>query len=325
MTPHPPAARMPHRRTQVEGGVERGSVSPPLDSLRRRIRSGGDHPAADLRPGRARCVVYDARMDLGIRGRTAMVAAASKGLGRAIARVLVREGARVSIAARHAASLAEAERDLLASVAGAEVLAVPVDVTRADDLVRWHALTRERFGDPALLLTNTGGPPAGRFQELDEAAWRAGVDATIMNVVRLCHVVLPAMRERRYGRIVHLTSFVAKQPLGLLTISSTLRAGLSALTKAMATEFAPEGVTVNAILPGHFLTDRQIEINELRARAAGVTREAWEQTLLAGIPARRFGRPEELAEVAAFLLSEPAAYLTGTSIQVDGGLVGGTF
>jgi 3-oxoacyl-[acyl-carrier protein] reductase len=146
-----------------------------------------------------------------------------------------------------------------------------------------------------------------------------------MNVVRLCNLVLPAMREQRYGRIVHLTSFVAKQPLGLLTISSTLRAGLSALTKAMATEFAPDGVTVNAILPGHFLTDRQIQVNELRARAAGVTREQWEQELLSGIPARRFGRPEELAEVVAFLLGEPAAYLTGTSIQVDGGLVGSTF
>jgi len=254
-----------------------------------------------------------------------MVAAASKGLGRAVARALVREGARVSIAARGADGLASTERELVAEAAGAEVLAVPVDVTRADDLVRWHAATVERFGDPLLLLTNTGGPPAGRFHELDEAAWRTGIDGTLMNVVRLSRLVVPAMRRARYGRILHLTSFVAKQPLALLTISSTLRAGLSALTKAMATELAADGITVNAILPGHFLTDRQIQVNELRARAAGTTRAAWEEELVSSIPARRFGTPEEFGDVAAFLLSEPAAYLTGASIQVDGGLVSGTF
>ena len=204
-----------------------------------------------------------------------MVAAASKGLGRAIARALVREGARVSICARTPEALADAERELLGLTPGAEVVAVPVDVTRADDLVRWHETTRERLGDPSLVVTSTGGPPPGRFHDIGEAEWRAGIEATLMNVVRLCKLVLPAMRQARYGRIVHLTSFVAKQPMGLLTISSTLRAGLSAMTKAMATELAAEGVTVNAVLPGHYLTDRQIEVNELRSRAAGITREEW--------------------------------------------------
>ncbi|TMQ04668.1 MAG: SDR family oxidoreductase, partial [Deltaproteobacteria bacterium] len=246
-------------------------------------------------------------MELGIRGRTAMVAAGSKGLGRAIAMSLVHEGARVSIGARSAGPLAEAEQALRA--AGGEVLAMPVDVSKPDELERWHAATVDRFGPPALLVTNTGGPP----------------DSTLMNVVRLCRLVLPAMRAARYGRIVHLTSFVAKRPWGLLTISSTLRAGLSALTTTLAAQVAADGITVNAVLPGNFLTDRQIHLNEVRAQQAGTTREQWEERVVAEIPARRFGRPDEFGDAVAFLLSERAAYITGVSLQIDGGLTGGTF
>jgi 3-oxoacyl-[acyl-carrier protein] reductase len=262
-------------------------------------------------------------MDLGVRGRTAMVAAGSKGLGRAIAAALVGEGARVSICARSDGPLSETEEALRA--AGGDVLAMTVDVTRADDLARWHAATVERLGAPSLVVTNTGGPPTGQLEELSEDAWRAGIDGTLMNVIRMCRLVLPAMRAAKYGRIVHLTSFVAKQPMSILTISSTLRAGLSGLTKTMATQVAADGITVNAVLPGHFLTDRQVHLNELRAEQHGTTRAAWEAKVVADIPARRFGRPEELADAVAFLLSERAAYITGTSLQIDGGLLGATF
>jgi 3-oxoacyl-[acyl-carrier protein] reductase len=252
-----------------------------------------------------------------------MVAAGSKGLGRAIAAALVREGARVSICARSAGPLSETEQALRA--AGGDVLAMPVDITRADEIERWHRATVERFGDPALVVTNTGGPPAGLFEELTEDAWRAGIDGTLMNVIRLSRLVLPAMRAQRYGRIVHLTSFVAKQPMSLLTISSTLRAGLSALTKTMANQVAAHGITVNAALPGHFATDRQVHVNELRAQQHGITRAEWEARLVSEIPTQRFGRPEEFADAVAFLLSERAAYITGTSLQIDGGLLGATF
>ena len=262
-------------------------------------------------------------MDLGLSGRTAMVAAGSKGLGRAIATALVKEGARVSICARSPVPLDETARALRA--AGGDVVTTVVDVSRAEDLARWHAATVDKLGAPALLVTNTGGPPAGLFEDLTEDAWRAGIDSSLLNVVRMSRLVLPAMRAARYGRIVHLTSFVAKQPMPLLTISSTVRAGLSALTKSMATQVAADGITVNAVLPGHFLTDRQVHVNELRAQQHGLTRAAWEDRLLGEIPLRRFGRPEELADAVVFLLSERAAYITGTSLQVDGGLVGGTF
>lgn len=262
-------------------------------------------------------------MDLGLRGRVAMVAAGSKGLGRAIATALVAEGARVSICARSPGPLEETAAALRRS--GGDVLATTVDVMQADDLARWHAVTVEKLGPPSLLVTNTGGPPTGLFEDLSEEAWRAGIDGTLMNVVRLCRLVVPAMRAAKYGRIVHLTSFVAKQPMAILTISSTLRAGLSALTTSLASQVAADGITVNAVLPGHFLTDRQIHLNEIRAKQHGTTRAAWEERVQAEIPARRFGKPEELADAVAFLLSERAGYINGVSLQIDGGLIGATF
>src|SRR5262249_3598727 len=229
-------------------------------------------------------------MELGIRGRTAMVAAGSKGLGRAIATALVNEGARVSIAARSPGPLAETEQALRA--AGGGVLAMPIDVSKADDLERWHAATVSRFGAPALVVTNTGGPPVGQLEVLAEDAWHSGIESTLMNVVRMCRLVLPAMRAAKYGRIVHLTSFVAKRPMALLTIPPTLRAGLSALTTPLAAQVAADGITVNAVPPGNFLTDRQIHLNEIRAQQHGTTRAAWEERIQSEIPARRFGRPE---------------------------------
>jgi 3-oxoacyl-[acyl-carrier protein] reductase len=262
-------------------------------------------------------------MELGIRGRTAMVAAGSKGLGRAIAIALINEGARISIAARSPGPLAEAEQALRA--AGGEVLAMSADVSKPEELERWHAATVEKLGPPALLVTNTGGPPVGQLEALTEDAWRSGIDSTLMNVIRMCRMVLPAMRAARYGRIVNLTSFVAKRPMALLTISSTLRAGLSALTATLAAQVAADGITVNAVLPGNFLTDRQIHLNEVRAEQHGTTREAWEERVVAEIPARRFGRPEEFGDAVAFLLSERAAYINGVSLQIDGGLTGATF
>jgi len=265
-------------------------------------------------------------MELGLTGKVAMVAAASKGLGRAIALELAREGCRVSVCARSAEALPEVQAALEAAGPGKGVaLAVRADVSSGADLTAWHEQTVSRLGKPDILVTNTGGPPAGRFVQLTEDQWRTGVESTLMNVIRLSQLVIPSMRERRWGRIVHLTSFVAKQPMELLTVSSTLRAGLSALTKTMAVQLAPDQVLVNAVLPGHFLTDRQVHLNELRSKEAGVTREAYEATAQQAIPIRRFGRPEELGQVVAFLCSERASYLTGASLQVDGALVGSTF
>jgi 3-oxoacyl-[acyl-carrier protein] reductase len=260
-------------------------------------------------------------MDFGIRNRVAMVAAASKGLGRAMAEALAAEGARVSICSRSLESL----QPVVETIGEERALATACDVSDPDDLRRWFEATVARFGQVDILVTNTGGPPAAPFLKLSEEQWRSGIDSTLMNVVRLCRLVIPDMQKRGWGRILHLTSFVAKQPVELLTVSSTLRAGLSALTKTLADQVARDGITVNAILPGHFLTDRQRHLAELRAEEQGVTPEQYLEKSQDVIPMGRFGRPEELGAVAAFLCSERASYVTGVSLQIDGGLYRGTF
>jgi 3-oxoacyl-[acyl-carrier protein] reductase len=264
-------------------------------------------------------------MDLKIGGRVAMVAASSNGIGKAIALALARQGCRVSICGRDPERLQRAWRELAAAVPAGQVLASPCDVTRGDDLDAWHRATVEAWGPVDILVTNTGGPPAARFLALSEDDWKTGIDSTLFNVLRLSRLVLPAMRERRWGRILHVTSFVAKQPNEVLTISSTLRAGISALTRTMSNEFARDHVLVNAILPGHVLTDRQVHLNEIRSKEEGIPIEEYAARVVKSIPLQRYAEPREIGDVAAFLCSERASYISGASLQVDGGLIQSAF
>ena len=262
-------------------------------------------------------------MDLGIRGKVAMVAAGSKGLGRAAALALAAEGCAVSVCGRDPEALDRVKAELEALEVAVAV--VTADVSLAEDLARWHQATEAALGPVDILITNTGGPKAAVFADLTDGDWAAGVESTLMNVVRMARLVLPGMRSRRWGRIVHITSLVAKQPYPLLTISSTLRAGLSGLTRTLALETARDGITVNALLPGHVMTDRQTHLAEVKSAADGLSVAEHLARAAASIPAGRIGRPEEVGAVIAVLCSGPASYLTGQSLLVDGGLVQGTF
>jgi 3-oxoacyl-[acyl-carrier protein] reductase len=260
-------------------------------------------------------------MDLGIKDRVAMVAAASKGLGRACALALAEEGCKVSICSRNAEELETTRSEIEAHGAA---LAVVADVSSARGLESWYQRTIDSFGQVDILVTNTGGPPVKRFMDLSDESWLSGVESTLMNVVRLSRLVIPGMQERRWGRIIHLTSLVAKQPVDELTISSTLRAGLSGLTKTMANQVGPHNITVNAILTGHILTDRQYALADVRVKELGISHDEYFAGQAAEIPLRRIGEPRELGEVVAFLASERASYVSGVSLQVDGGLIRST-
>jgi 3-oxoacyl-[acyl-carrier protein] reductase len=260
-------------------------------------------------------------MNLELKNRVAMVAAASKGLGKACALALAKEGCRVSICARSAEDLEKTRAEIALH---SSVLAVVADVSSAPNLEKWFNQTIELFGEVDILVTNTGGPPVKRFMELTDEQWIGGVESTLMNVVRLSRLVVPGMQSRQWGRIIHLTSLVAKQPVDELTISSTLRAGLSGLTKTMANQLGPDKITVNAILTGHILTDRQYAIADLRVKERGITYEQYFAQAATEIPLRRLGEPKEVGEVVAFLASERASYVSGVSLQVDGGLIRST-
>lgn len=260
-------------------------------------------------------------MDLKLHSRVAMIAAASKGIGKACALSLIKEGASISICARNQETL-EATRKELAPFG--PVLAINVDVSNPDDLSRWHQATLQQFGKVDILITNTGGPPVSKFMDLTDDQWKTGIDSTLMNVIRLSRLVIPGMQERKWGRIIHLTSLVAKQPVDELTISSTLRAGISGLTKTMSNQLGPSNVTVNAILMGHILTDRQLHLAEVRKKQWNITTEEYYQRMANEIPLKRLGEAKEIGDVAAFLSSELASYITGVSLQIDGGLIKGT-
>jgi len=259
-------------------------------------------------------------MDLGIKGKTALVVAASKGMGKASAMSLAAEGARVVMCARGEAALKDAAAEVKRQT-GAEVLAVPADVSRAADISRVVAEAGRAFGGVDILVANAGGPPPGPFESMTDAQWTAAFEQVHLSTVRLIREVLPHMKKGRWGRILAIQSSSVKQPVEGLVLSNGIRPAIAGLFKTLAGDLAPDNITVNLVLPGRIKTDRFLEHQTDRAKRAGITLEQQMALSSADIPMGRIGTPEEFAAMVVFLASARASYVTGTVVQVDGGLI----
>ncbi|WP_038037760.1 SDR family oxidoreductase [Thermorudis peleae] len=258
-------------------------------------------------------------MDLGLRGKVALVAAASQGLGKAVALGFAREGANLAICSRKQDAI-----DAVATEArqhGVEVFATACDLRNAEDITRFVQAAVDHFGGLDILVTNAGGPPAGGFTDFDDAGWQAGYELTLLSAIRLTRAALPALRQRGKGCIIMLTSSSVKQPIPNLILSNVFRAGVTALAKSLAEELAPDNIRVNTVMPGRIATQRLIELDQANAAKLGVDPETVRQRSLAQIPLGRYGEPEEFANAVVFLASERASYITGAALQVDGGMI----
>jgi 3-oxoacyl-[acyl-carrier protein] reductase len=256
-------------------------------------------------------------MKLGLEGRSVLVMAGSKGIGLASARAFHAAGAHVTICARGEQSLQTAA----AAMPG--VLAIRADATDPADITRVVAEAARTLGPVEVLVNNTGGPPAGLFEALDDAAWAAAVEGTLMSAIRVTRAVLPAMRAARWGRIVNISSSGVRQPVPSLTLSNSVRMAVLGWAKTLAGQVAADGILVNTVCPGWTLTDRVTQLLGDRSGASGRSEAELAAEIAADIPLGRMGRAEEVANLILFLGSEAASYITGTAIPVDGGAVKG--
>lgn len=258
-------------------------------------------------------------MDLGLTGKVALVAASSKGLGRAIAEELATEGAVLTICARTRNDLQQTAEHL--RTRGAQVEAVTTDLTTEDGARSVVDATLRRFGRIDVLVTNAGGPPAGPFESHSMEAWRQAIRLNLESVIHLIRAALPGMKERRWGRVINVTSIAVKQPVDNLILSNSIRAAVTGLARTLANEVATFNITVNNVLPGWTRTERLDQIAHATAARDHISEEQVRAKWESEIPMRRLGEPREFAALVTFLASERASYITGTSITVDGGWV----
>lgn len=258
-------------------------------------------------------------MDLGLVGKRALVGGGSKGLGLAAALALAREGCLVAIVSRSKENLEHAKAQFPDP---SSVLTIAADLSTREGIDCISASIRE-WGNPDILVNNTGGPPAGRFFELSEEQWARAHESLLLYVKRMCDLFVPHMREQKWGRIITIASYTAREPVDNLTLSNVYRAGILAYAKTLARELAPYGITVNTVLPGAYLTERYQALLQHRAKTTGRAIDDVQREVLAQLPQGRFQQPEELGAVVAFLASVKASAITGAAIPVEGGLLRG--
>ncbi len=259
-------------------------------------------------------------MDLALKGRTALIAGASRGLGFAVARALAGEGAAVSIASRDRTAIEDAASRIERET-GAPVMSTALDVRSAEAIPRWVSATAERFGGVDALMTNSGGPPAGAVLSFDDAAWQDAAELLLFSTLRMVRAAVPLMQARGGGAILMSTSSSVKEPIQNLGLSTVLRASVSALAKTLALELASANIRVNQIIPGRIDTDRVRQLDEGNAQKFGIPVADAKAKAVAAIPWGRYGEIDEFGRVGAFLLSGAASYMTGATVQVDGGMI----
>jgi 3-oxoacyl-[acyl-carrier protein] reductase len=259
-------------------------------------------------------------MDFGIKNRVAIVTGSSQGIGKAIAESFAKEGVNVVICSRDIEKLKDTAK-VIENNTGANVLPVQADLTKKEDITKLINKTVHQFGKNDILVNNTGGPPSMYFSETTDTDWRKAVDQLLMSVVNCSYGVIPYMMKQKWGRIINMTSFAAKQPHEGLILSNSLRAGILGLTKTLSNEFSKDNILVNAVCPGWTLTDRLEELAKTKAENVGKDYKTIIKGWSEEIPIGRLAKPQEIANLVTFLASEPASYITGCSIQVDGGYI----
>ena len=259
-------------------------------------------------------------MDLQVKNKVMLIAGASKGLGYAVASALAQEGAMVSISSRDEAAITSAASRIERET-GAKVVAMAADVRSGDAIQKWIGATADKFGGIDGLMTNSGGPPAGLAISFDDKAWQEAADLLLFSTLRMVRAAVPSMKSRGGGAILVSTSSSVKEPVQNLGLSTVLRASVSALAKTLAIELAPSKIRVNQIIPGRIDTDRVRHLDEVNAQKQGISVEEAKARAVATIPLARYGEGPEFGRVGAFLLSGAASYMTGATVQVDGGLI----
>jgi 3-oxoacyl-[acyl-carrier protein] reductase len=258
-------------------------------------------------------------MDLNLSGKTALVAASSQGLGFAIAERLVKEGTNVMISGRDEKKLQQKANEL-ESIGAGKVAFQKTDITNPEEIKRLVAVTVENFNGIDMLINNAGGPPAGSFEDLSDDAWYASFELNLLSYIRMTRAVLPYLKQQG-GKILNIASSSIKEPIPGLILSNTFRTGIVGLSKTLASELAPYNILINTIAPGRIATDRVRHLDQVNADKLGIEREAIESQVKTGIPLKRYGTPEEFANIAVFLLSDANSYMTGSSFLVDGGMI----
>ena len=261
-------------------------------------------------------------MNLGLHNKIAMVAGASRGLGFAVAKALAREGAHVSISSSNPDKI-DAAAKAIQQDSGAKVFAMAADVRSADALTKWHDATVQHFGGLDLLYPNCGGPPLGPVLKFSDAEWQGAFELLLLSAIRMIRLAVPVMESRGGGAIVLPTSSAVKEPIPNLSLSNVMRASVASLSKVLAVELAPKKIRVNHLVPGRIHTDRVDETDIANAQRLNTTVEEQRKKHYANIPMGRYGDPDEFAAAAVFLFSDAASYITGATLQADGGQLKG--